>query len=231
MKPSAGVSGGSWFVALFTERGTESEISLSDFVSHLGTIYYLVVSPRRPLDFPLFAANSASKYPFLIDPSTTSSLWTAMSRLRAFSANRSVAMADVFGSLLAMQWLRAWAPDQPINRYSSYSFRLQTEFVTPSSRLDFKLTDQQAILESCDYDRPLPIYNAVHPNENLTGSYYGSFVISTILILFYIALAAKYEWVEFTPWEVRQLDSGVAVPTWAFGRRFVEGIFYLLVYE
>jgi phospholipase A2 len=65
-----------------------------------------------------------------------------------------------------------------------------------ANRHQLKLTDQQNLIS----DKPFPIYTAVQPVSSL-----------------------KYNWFEFTPFEVGNLSSNFYIPTWGFGRKFLNG--------
>lgn len=66
------------------------------------------------------------------------------------------------------------------------------------NRQDIYLSSQRKIVESGK--RIFPIYTAVHPMDNL-----------------------KYNWFEFTPYEAGSHHLNAFTPTWAFGRKFLNG--------
>lgn len=65
------------------------------------------------------------------------------------------------------------------------------------------LTDQLSALNTGKY--PFPLYTAIQANHNPAGGHY------------------DYEWFEFSPTDIRNLESNYFMPTWAFGRYFENG--------
>eukprot|EP00455_Lapot_gusevi_P013914 TRINITY_DN16882_c0_g1_i1.p1 TRINITY_DN16882_c0_g1~~TRINITY_DN16882_c0_g1_i1.p1 ORF type:complete len:763 (+),score=215.42 TRINITY_DN16882_c0_g1_i1:123-2411(+) len=117
--------------------------------------------------------------PFLMSPTTTKLVYDTYIRTCAFKPQNSTSLADLYGLMIAQQWFKQYG----------------------DNRLQKFLSLQDELMESSN--RPLPIYNAVHPNPQLTGG---------------------YDWMEFSPFEVRSLDSSLAIPTWSFGRKFENGV-------
>jgi hypothetical protein len=72
--------------------------------------------------------------------------------------------------------------------------------------LNVSLSQQAEPLLSQKKDTPLPLYSAVRPRNDPHLANH------------------RYEWFEFSPFEVAAHDSGVAIPTWAFGREFDAGV-------
>ncbi len=72
-------------------------------------------------------------------------------------------------------------------------------------RLDLTCSEQSFSPAFKTASKPLPIYNCVRPRQDLKDT------------------IDKYEWIEFTPYEVAAHDSGLAIPTWAWGREFEHG--------
>ncbi len=74
-------------------------------------------------------------------------------------------------------------------------------------KFSLRLSEQQYFAEHCAH--LLPIYTAVIPNlittENIVHTY-------------------NYNWLEFTPYEISYTTELAAIPSWAFGREFNQGI-------
>jgi hypothetical protein len=70
----------------------------------------------------------------------------------AFKPDRQVALSDIYGLLLALQWTDSLNEVGP-------------------SRLQRWLSDQSKILKHCNADRPIPIYTAVHPDAEIPGTF------------------------------------------------------------
>ena len=154
---SSGLSGGSWFQTLWTVNGDTNQ---------------------SPDDFKALFRKSLTEDPFLIGKNRTEMLVNAIFRNSSYSPGNDIAISDLYGIMLAMQWLHP--------------------HLDRTSKLLRSTVSDQANISN----RPIPIYNAVHPNSFLRGD---------------------YEWVEFTPFEARFLNSNLTTPMWAFGRQFFNG--------
>ncbi|KAF8986408.1 hypothetical protein BGZ52_008930 [Haplosporangium bisporale] len=130
----------------------------------------------------------------------------------AGSKNRVLTLVDAFGTVLGSRLL--------IHREHDSDFGENGEWVDP---LDFKLSQQS---RWTNYgDQPLPIYTAVShilPNTGPEPKVVGDIVVDNDV--------GKeeddshyYQWFEMTPYEFGSEETSAWIPTWSFGRRFVEG--------
>ena len=89
-------------------------------------------------------------------------------------------------------------------------------------KFSLRLSEQQYFVEHCAH--LLPIYTAVIPNlittENLNFKQTRQLTDSHTPI----SHTYNYNWLEFTPYEVSYITELAAVPSWAFGREFNQGI-------
>jgi phospholipase A2 len=88
---------------------------------------------------------------------------------------------------------------QPITSVDLWGAMIANKLFEPASnRQNVYLSNQRNIV--ADGKHIFPIYTAVNPGENLT-----------------------YNWFEFTPFEVGSTNLQAFTPTWAFGRKFLNG--------
>jgi hypothetical protein len=49
-----------------------------------------------------------SAHPGIVGPRRLAWVWSAVRRVAAFKPDREVSLADIYGLLIAMQWLHTW---------------------------------------------------------------------------------------------------------------------------
>ncbi|KAF9425964.1 hypothetical protein BGZ94_007069 [Podila epigama] len=192
----AGVSGSCWMIAQYLTLGQRS------FTKTLEHVQQAVNTP-------------IAHYPYFIDtmlsnPGAAQLILEGV--VQKYSKNRVLTLVDAFGTVLASRLL--------IHRERDSDFGENGEWVDP---LDFKLSQQS---RWTNYgDQPLPIYTAVShvlPNIGPESKVEGEIVVDDNM--------AKeeddnpyYQWFEMTPYEFGSEETSAWIPSWSFGRRFIEG--------
>ncbi|KAG9324934.1 hypothetical protein KVV02_005173 [Mortierella alpina] len=189
----AGVSGSCWMIAQYLTLGQRS---FTKTMEHF----------KQSLNTPI------AHYPSFIDTMLTNPGAAQLileGVVQKYSKNRVLTLVDAFGTVLASRLL--------IHRERDGD---NGEWVDP---LDFKLSQQS---RWTNYgDQPLPIYTAVShvlpgltPEKKLEGE-----VVVDDDVANEEEDAHYYQWFEMTPYEFGSEETSAWIPTWAFGRRFVEG--------
>ncbi|KAF9210820.1 hypothetical protein BGZ59_008896 [Podila verticillata] len=192
----AGVSGSCWMIAQYLTLGQRS---FTKTMEHF----------KQSLNTPI------AHYPSFIDTMLTNPGAAQLileGVVQKYSKNRVLTLVDAFGTVLGSRLL--------IHREHDSDFGENGEWVDP---LDFKLSQQS---RWTNYgDQPLPIYTAVShilPNTGPEPKVVGDIVVDNDV--------GKeeddshyYQWFEMTPYEFGSEETSAWIPTWSFGRRFVEG--------
>ncbi|KAI1315497.1 hypothetical protein EDD11_000730 [Mortierella claussenii] len=191
----AGVSGSCWMIALYMTLGQRS---FTKTLEHF----------KQSLDIPI------AHYPSFIDTMLTNPGAAQLileGIVQKYSKNRVLTLVDAFGTVLASRLLIHRDGDGEID-----------EWVDP---LDFKLSQQS---RWTNYgDQPLPIYTVV--SHVLPGSMPERIQEGDIIVDDEISRDTGdeethyYQWFEMTPYEFGSEETSAWIPTWSFGRRFVEG--------
>ncbi|KAG0347420.1 hypothetical protein BG004_007781 [Podila humilis] len=192
----AGVSGSCWLIAQYLTLGQRS---FTKTMEHF----------KQSLHTPI------AHYPSFIDTMLTNPGAAQLileGVVQKYSKNRVLTLVDAFGTVLASRLL--------IHRERDADFGENGEWVDP---LDFKLSQQ---CRWTNYgDQPLPIYTAVSHVLPNTGP--DQKVVGDIIIDDNTGQEDDgdhyYQWFEMTPYEFGSEETSAWIPTWAFGRRFVEG--------
>ena len=100
--------------------------------------------------------------------------------------------------LLRDIYIRRFSFKQPFNIVNLFGFLFADKFLDhiPNKKQLKGISQQQKLLVNGEY--PMPIYAAIDSVSN-------------------------YEWLEFTPYEVGSYFLNAYIPTWSFGRKFVNG--------
>ena len=114
------------------------------------------------------------------------------------SVSRAVITPITNLKLLRDIYERKFAFKQPFKVIDLFGFLFADKFLDniPNKKQLEGISQQQKLLEHGEY--PMPIYAAIDSVSN-------------------------YEWLEFTPYEVGSYFLNAYIPTWSFGRRFVNG--------
>ncbi|KAF9116053.1 hypothetical protein BGX27_005082 [Mortierella sp. AM989] len=194
----AGVSGSCWMIAQYLTLGQRS---FSKTLDH----------------FKLSLSTPIAHYPSFFDtmlnnPGATQLILEGV--VQKYSKNRVLTLVDAFGTVLASRLL--------IHRERDVDSDGNGEWVDP---LDFKLSQQS---RWTNYgDQPLPIYTVV--SHVLPGSTPEPRAGGDIIVDDKISRSHEeeethyYQWFEMTPYEFGSEETSAWIPTWSFGRRFVEG--------
>ncbi|KAF9299821.1 hypothetical protein BGZ74_008610 [Mortierella antarctica] len=192
----AGVSGSCWMISQYLTLGQRS---FTKTMEHF----------KQSLNTPI------AHYPSFIDTMLTNPGAAQLileGVVQKYSKNRVLTLVDAFGTVLGSRLL--------IHRERDSDFGENGEWIDP---LDFKLSQQS---RWTNYgDQPLPIYTAVShilPNTGPEPKAVGGYIVEDDV--------AKedddnhyYQWFEMTPYEFGSEETSAWIPTWSFGRRFVEG--------
>ncbi|KAF9358776.1 hypothetical protein BGX26_000919 [Mortierella sp. AD094] len=192
----AGVSGSCWMIAQYLTLGQRSFVK---------TLEHFKQSLNTPIaHYPSFLDT------MLTNPGATQLILEGV--VQKYSKNRVLTLVDAFGTVLASRLL--------IHREREADD--DGEWVDP---LDFKLSQQS---RWTNYgDQPLPIYTMV--THVLPGSTPEPRVEGDVIVDDKIAQDEEeeeshyYQWFEMTPYEFGSEETSAWIPTWSFGRRFVEG--------
>ncbi|GJJ76949.1 cytosolic phospholipase A2 [Entomortierella parvispora] len=190
----AGVSGSCWMIAQYLTLGQRS---FTKTMEHF----------KQSLNTPI------AHYPSFIDTMLTNPGAAQLileGVVQKYSKNRVLTLVDAFGTVLASRLL--------IHRERDGD---NGEWVDP---LDFKLSQQS---RWTNYgDQPLPIYTAVShvlPGSSVEAKLEGEVVVEDDVASEDDDGTHYYQWFEMTPYEFGSEETSAWIPTWAFGRRFVEG--------
>ncbi|KAF9094572.1 hypothetical protein BGX29_009449 [Mortierella sp. GBA35] len=189
----AGVSGSCWMISQYLTLGQRS---FTKTLEHF----------KQSLNTPI------AHYPSFIDTMLTNPGAAQLileGVVQKYSKNRVLTLVDAFGTVLASRLL--------IHRERDGD---NGEWVDP---LDFKLSQQSRWVNYGD--QPLPIYTAV--SHVLPGATSQPDPIEEIVVDDEVAKEDGdehyYQWFEMTPYEFGSEETSAWIPTWSFGRRFVEG--------
>ncbi|KAG0200870.1 hypothetical protein BGX28_006181 [Mortierella sp. GBA30] len=189
----AGVSGSCWMIAQYLTLGQRS---FAKTMEHF----------KQSLNTPV------AHYPSFFDTMLTNPAAAQLileGIVQKYSKNRVLTLVDAFGTVLASRLL--------IHRERDGD---DGEWVDP---LDFKLSQQS---RWTNYgDQPLPIYTAVShvlPGTTPEKKVEGGIVVDDDVVN-EDEDTHYYQWFEMTPYEFGSEETSAWIPTWAFGRRFVEG--------
>ncbi|KAG0249556.1 hypothetical protein BG011_009136 [Mortierella polycephala] len=191
----AGVSGSCWMMAQYLTLGQRS---FTKTLEHF----------KQSLNTPI------AHYPSFIDTMLTNPGAAQLileGVVQKHSKNRVLTLVDAFGTVLATRLL--------IHRERDGD---NGEWVDP---LDFKLSQQS---RWTNYgDQPLPIYTAVShvlPKYTHEPKPEGDIIVDDeVAKQGGEADTHYYQWFEMTPYEFGSEETSAWIPTWSFGRRFVEG--------
>ncbi|KAG0243505.1 hypothetical protein BGW41_002045 [Actinomortierella wolfii] len=189
----AGVSGSCWMIAQYMTLGQRSFSKTKEHFKQSLGVHFV--------HYPSFIDT------ILNNPGAAQLVLEGV--VQKYCKNRVLTLVDAFGVLLAGRLL--------IHRERDGD---NEEWVDP---LDFKMSQQS---RWTNYgDQPLPIYTAVShvlpsPQKHAEGN--GELVVDDEV--------SKdeddphyYQWFEMTPYEFGSEETSAWIPTWSFGRRFVEG--------
>ncbi|KAK3818065.1 MAG: acyl transferase/acyl hydrolase/lysophospholipase [Linnemannia elongata] len=189
----AGVSGSCWMIAQYLTLGQRS---FTKTMEHF----------KQSLSIPI------AHYPSFIDTMLTNPGAAQLileGVVQKYSKNRVLTLVDAFGTVLGSRLL--------IHRERDGD---NGEWVDP---LDFKMSQQSRWVNYGD--QPLPIYTAV--SHVLPGATSQPDPIEEIIVDDEVAKEDSdehyYQWFEMTPYEFGSEETSAWIPTWSFGRRFVEG--------
>ncbi|KAG0374959.1 hypothetical protein BGX24_009718 [Mortierella sp. AD032] len=189
----AGVSGSCWMIAQYLTLGQRS---FTKTMEHF----------KQSLSTPI------AHYPSFLDTMLTNPGAAQLileGVVQKYSQNRVLTLVDGFGTVLASRLL--------IHRERDGD---NGEWVDP---LDFKMSQQSRWVNYGD--QPLPIYTAV--SHVLPGATSQPDPIEEIVVDDEVGKEDSdehyYQWFEMTPYEFGSEETSAWIPTWSFGRRFVEG--------
>ncbi|KAG0269545.1 hypothetical protein BGZ95_002028 [Linnemannia exigua] len=189
----AGVSGSCWMIAQYLTLGQRS---FTKTMEHF----------KQSLNTPI------AHYPSFLDTMLTNPGAAQLileGVVQKYSKNRVLTLVDGFGTVLATRLL--------IHRERDGD---NGEWVDP---LDFKMSQQSRWVNYGD--QPLPIYTAV--SHVLPGATSQPDPIEEIVVDDEVGKEDSdehyYQWFEMTPYEFGSEETSAWIPTWSFGRRFVEG--------
>ncbi|KAG9070324.1 hypothetical protein KI688_009661 [Linnemannia hyalina] len=189
----AGVSGSCWMIAQYLTLGQRS---FTKTMEHF----------KQSLNTPI------AHYPSFIDTMLTNPGAAQLileGVVQKYSKSRVLTLVDAFGTVLGSRLL--------IHRERDGD---NGEWVDP---LDFKMSQQSRWVNYGD--QPLPIYTAV--SHVLPGATSQPDPIEEIIVDDGVAKDDSdehyYQWFEMTPYEFGSEETSAWIPTWSFGRRFVEG--------
>ncbi|KAF9579011.1 hypothetical protein BGW38_004915 [Lunasporangiospora selenospora] len=192
----AGVSGSCWMIAQYMTLGQRSFAKTLDHF-------------KRSLSTPV------AHYPSFIDTMLTNPGAAQLileGIVQKYCKGRVITLVDAFGTVLGSRLLIHRDLDDH-----------DEEWVDP---LDFKMSQQS---RWTNYgDQPLPIYTVV--SHVLPSTKPPIPVTDNVILDDNVGKEAEeedefnyYQWFEMTPYEFGSEETSAWVPTWAFGRRFVEG--------
>ncbi|KAF9913043.1 hypothetical protein EC991_005911 [Linnemannia zychae] len=189
----AGVSGSCWMIAQYLTLGQRS---FTKTMEHF----------KQSLNTPI------AHYPSFLDTMLTNPGAAQLileGVVQKYSKSRVLTLVDGFGTVLASRLL--------IHRERDGD---NGEWVDP---LDFKMSQQSRWINYGD--QPLPIYTAV--SHILPGATSQPDPIEEIVVDDEVGKEDSdehyYQWFEMTPYEFGSEETSAWIPTWSFGRRFVEG--------
>ncbi|KAF9206415.1 hypothetical protein BGZ49_002506 [Haplosporangium sp. Z 27] len=193
----AGVSGSCWMIAQYLTLGQRSFAKTLDHF-------------KQSLNTPI------AHYPSFVDtmlsnPGATQLIMEGV--VQKYCKNGILTLVDAFGTALASRLL--------IHREKDVENDGNGEWVDP---LDFKLSQQS---RWTNYgDQPLPIYTVVShvlPKSTPEPRVQGDIIVDDKIAQNDEEETHYYQWFEMTPYEFGSEETSAWIPTWSFGRRFVEG--------
>ncbi|KAF9971676.1 hypothetical protein BGZ73_005291 [Actinomortierella ambigua] len=189
----AGVSGSCWMIAQYMTLGQRSFSKTKEHFKQSLGVHFV--------HYPSFIDT------MLNNPGAAQLVLEGI--VQKYSKNRVLTLVDAFGTLLAGRLL--------IHRERDGD---NEEWVDP---LDFKMSQQS---RWTNYgDQPMPIYTAVShvlpaPPKPVQG---GPELVVDDEVTKEEDDPHYYQWFEVTPYEFGSEETSAWIPTWSFGRRFVEG--------